>query len=59
MVVKAIHKFWTGGRLVLEGEEVEVDESLAREVINSGKAVEAAPAVPPETPPAPESEAQE
>ena len=42
MMVKAVHKFWMGGRLVLENEEVEVDESLAREIIQSGKAVEAA-----------------
>ena len=39
MKVKAVHKFWTEGRLVLEDEEIEVDESLGREVLNSGKAV--------------------
>lgn len=46
MKVKAVLRFWHGGALVEKGEVVDVDESLAREVINSGKAVEEVPAAP-------------
>ena len=38
MKVKAVLKFWAGGKLIEPGEEIEVDESLAREVVQSGKA---------------------
>ena len=57
MKVKCVLRFWYEGRLVDKDQVVEVDESLGREVIASGKAVkveEAAPAAP-----APEGAAQE
>ena len=49
MKVKCVLRFWYGGKLVDKDQVVEVDESLGREVIASGKAVkveEAAPAAP-------------
>ena len=48
MKVKCVLRFWYEGRLVDKDQVVEVDESLGREVIASGKAVKAE-----ETPPAP------
>lgn len=39
MQVKAIRRFWSSGRLIEPDEVTEVDESLAREIIASGKAV--------------------
>jgi len=57
MKVKCVLRFWYEGKLVDKGEVVEVDDSLGREIIASGKAVkmeEAAPAAP-----APQDAAQE
>ena len=50
MKVKCVLRFWYEGKLVDKGEVVEVDDSLGREIIASGKAVKAE-----ETPPAPPS----
>lgn len=54
MKVKAVLRFWCGGKLVARDEEIEVDESLGREVINSGKAVKVE-----DEPPAADDVAQE
>ena len=42
MKVKCVLRFWYEGKLVDKGEVVEVDDSVGREVIASGKAVAAA-----------------
>lgn len=39
MRVTAVLRFWYQGKLVDRGEEIEVDESVGRDVIQSGKAV--------------------
>jgi hypothetical protein len=54
MKVKVMLRFWYQGKLVEPGDVVEVDDSLGREIIASGKAVPHD-----EPPPAPESAAQE
>lgn len=38
MKVEAVLRFWNAGKMVEPGEEVEVDDSVGREVISSGKA---------------------
>jgi len=42
MKVKCVLRFWYEGRLVDKGEVVDVDDSVGREIIASGKAVVAA-----------------
>jgi Putative nuclear envelope organisation protein len=43
MKVKAVLGFWNAGELVKPGTEIEVDDSVGREVITSGKAILADP----------------
>ena len=57
MKVKCVLRFWYEGKLVDKGEVVEVDESLGREIIASGKAVKVEEAPP--AAPAPKGAAQE
>jgi len=55
MNVKAVLNFWYQGKLVLKGKQIEVDDSVGREIVASGKAVMAAPPAVKEPAPAKES----
>ena len=55
MKVKCVLRFWYEGNLVDKDQVIEVDDSVGREIVASGKAVMAAPPAVKEPAPAKES----